>query len=790
MMEFSCRNLWGILFVYYLYSNNLKLFSFCGAFTTTNPLVFSTRIKDIPFPVKSVLSFSKNNNDFGTNVEEDNDDDDDDDDDYIDIDNLQMSPDSLSNSLKTMSSFGPGKGRSSPSQRKAMGKSGSGDATVHVCTNCGAEYVKWMGRCSTCQEWNTIQEFRVGRGGAADSIGGNSSKSRPIFGSTRGLGADIDNESGDRRPSSWLTGINSMQNDFYNEPVRITDVYKQLGYNDKDFNDHDTMISREKRIYIPGDEELNNVLGGGLMPGSLTLLGGDPGVGKSTLLLQMAGQVASLSTPPRGIGMGADDESVLHYGPVLYVSGEENSVQIASRAMRLGIDQSELLLFCETDADFIAETAASYSDVCGFNIQNEDVDNGQSNSAKKNKMAQELSRRRQPSLIVIDSIQTMICDSGGSSAAGGVTQVRECVGLFLRLAKSTGIPIILVGHVTKAGGVAGPRTVEHMVDCVLYLENSTPSAGEGTNLRMLRASKNRFGSSDEVGVYEMSGSRESGRLIPVSDPSSLFLANRLDSNDVEGCAISIILEGMRPISVEVQALVTQVDTGKSFSGRRTVDGLSPARLLLILAVLQKRCSISFSRNDVYANVVGGIRLSSSKKEGSSSDLAIAVALVSSLVSIPVRSDTAFVGEIGLLGKLAAPNQIRFSFTFYNNLSFATYLIFSHQIGELRQVSSIEKRVNEARRMGFSRIIIPKQNDNRKKMKSKQFSNTKSQLKFSGIDCIEVEDLMSAIEIGLVTKIPKRRKKTTVGRDTDKDQLPIFDDEDNDDEWENFNSLFE
>lgn len=325
--------------------------------------------------------------------------------------------------------------------------------------------------------------------------------------------------------------------------------------------------------------------------------------------------------------------------------------------MRLGIDESELLLFCETDADFIAETVASYSDTAGITSLKssdtyDDVDLDEYSNQKKEKMSQILGRRRQPSLLIIDSIQTMICESAGSSSAGGVTQVRECVGLFLRLAKSTGIPAILVGHVTKSGGVAGPRTVEHMVDTVLYLENSSSaSEGGGTNLRMLRASKNRFGSSDEVGVYEMSGSKESGgRLLPVSDPSSLFLADRLDSHDLEGCAISIILEGMRAMSVEVQALVTPSGPSKSFAGRRTVDGLSAARLLLILAVLQKRCSISFNYHDVYTNVVGGIRLGSSKKEGSSSDLAVAVSLVSSLFNIPVRSDTAFVGEVGLLGK--------------------------------------------------------------------------------------------------------------------------------------------
>ena len=597
-----------------------------------------------------------------------NDNEDDDDDDYIDDTHLDVSK------FKSPSiSFGPGRGRSTPSQRKAMGKSNSSNAKVHICTNCGAEYVNWMGKCSTCNEWNTIQEYKVGRGGPTknqfgSSAGGGGSKARPVFQSRRdgggsGIGGGTissnDEFPSNNRPSSWLTGV---QDQYYNEPVRITDVYEKMGYDKHSTNGNKNSSSsihdfREKRLVIPHDEEFNNVLGGGVMPGSLILLGGDPGVGKSTLLLQLAGQVASLSKPPRGIGMGMDEKSSSSnssgdHGPVLYVSGEENSIQIASRAMRLGIDESELLLFCETDADFIAETVAAYAEK-DYNSFDLDEDSNDTPSSKENKATKLLGRRRQPSLLVIDSIQTMICENAGSSSAGGVTQVRECVGLFLRLAKSTGTPIILVGHVTKSGGVAGPRTVEHMVDTVLYLEGTaagSSSGGISTNLRMLRAAKNRFGSSDEVGVYEMSGARNlGGRLIPVSDPSSLFLADRLDSDDVEGCAISIILEGMRPISVEVQALVTSAGPSKSFSGRRTVDGISPSRLLLIIAVLQKRCGIGLSRHDVYTNVVGGIRLNSSKQEGSGSDLAVAVSLASSLFCIPVRSDTAFVGEIGLLG---------------------------------------------------------------------------------------------------------------------------------------------
>ena len=305
-----------------------------------------------------------------------------------------------------------------------------------------------------------------------------------------------------------------------------------------------------------------------------------------------------------------------------------------------------------------------------------------------------------------------------------ILKVRECVSVFLRLAKATSIPVILVGHVTKSGGVAGPRTVEHMVDCVLYLEGDR-TGGNGPNLRMLRAAKNRFGSSEEVGVYEMDKSLD-GRLVAVSDPSSLFLSNRADStSDSDGCSIAVTLEGLRPMTVEVQALVNSCSGGGKFSiGRRIVDGISTSRLLLILAVLHKRCGISYSRMDVYVNVVGGIRLSRGSQEGSSSDLAIAVALVSSLTSIPVRSDTAFVGEVGLLG-------------------------------ELRQVPSLEKRINEARRMGFSQIVTPLSRGRQRKHQRGKNILQEENNSAGGIKWIQCQNLLDAINAGLVSKLPMK-----------------------------------
>ena len=485
----------------------------------------------------------------------------------------------------------------------------------------------------------------------------------------------------------------------------------------------------------------------------------DKGVGKSTLLLQMAGSVASTaerSLQYQGIGMGPpkpsaessleDDGNAQNKqqqqqrhnkggGPVLYISGEENANQIASRALRLGIQDPELLLWCETDADIIADTVVNsmYGSPPSFDT---DGNNNKSSSPPLATL---------PSLVIIDSIQTMLCDSGGSSAAGGITQVRECVGLFLRLAKSTGVPIMLVGHVTKSGDVAGPRTVEHMVDSVLYLEGGgllgggssggsagAESGGGITSLRVLRAAKNRFGSSEEVGVYEMG---QGGRLLPISDPSSFFLSSRLDNADAEGCAISVVLEGIRSMTVEVQALVALAAGSGGYGGRRIVDGISTSRLLLILAVLQKRYGISFHRRDVYVNVVGGMHLGKGSKSGGGSDLAVAIGLVSSLVGIPVRSDTAFVGEVGLLG-------------------------------ELRPVHSLDKRISEARRMGFSRIVTPSSSSTSSGQKNKKqrkaggrIQSGVQEVSAGGIKQLMCDNLLDAINCGLVTKLPTKQTRS-------------------------------
>ena len=645
------------------------------------------------------------------------------------------------------------------------------DRTIYTCSNCYAEHSQWVGKCSACQAWNTVEERR-------QSSFSSSSRSKLPFSTSAATTSS----------SSWLDGISSASSGGTGTrrtgPVRVTDIYQEMIESSSSADGRKSSITsyeqiKIQRTEIPHDVELTNVLGGGIMPGSITLVGGDPGVGKSTLMLQMAGSVASLSVRSsvyQGIGMGPpipspttaaidDEDDDLGdqkregdksssnaagdnrgqrggIGPVLYISGEENAGQIASRALRLGIHDPELLLWCETDADVIAETVVNA--VSSYNIaNNNDYYNDESVMSTADAGPP---MTRPPSLVVIDSIQTMICQSAGMSSVGGITQVKECVTLFLRLAKSTGVPIMLVGHVTKNGDVAGPRTVEHMVDCVLYLEggallgsgsggSSSSSSTEGggvSSLRVLRAAKNRFGSSEEVGVYEMS--RDNGRLVPISDPSSFFLSTRQDSVDAEGCAISVALEGIRSMTVEVQALVPwSADRG---AGRRIVDGISYSRLLLILAVLQKRYGISFHRRDVYVNVAGGMHLGSSSRGGSKSssaggggsDLAVAVSVVSSLLGIPIRSDTAFVGEIGLLG-------------------------------ELRPVHSLEKRIAEARRMGFARIVTPSSPNSwggGKKNRSKDISPGPREISAGGITQLMCQNVLDAINCGLAMPLPTRQ----------------------------------
>jgi DNA repair protein RadA/Sms len=416
--------------------------------------------------------------------------------------------------------------------------------TAFVCQNCGNQFPKWIGRCPNCQGWNTLVEERVvaapkGRGPA-------------------------------RAPR---------------DPISL-----------------DAVTSDAEQRISTGISEFDRVLGGGVVRGSLVLLGGDPGIGKSTLLMQ-----ASASLAERGT--------------VLYVSGEESAAQIKLRARRFGIEGKNILVLAETDLGTVIEQI----------------------------------RRIHPLFTVIDSIQTMSSDVI-ASAAGGVSQLRECAARLLEVAKGDDVPIFLVGHVTKEGAVAGPRVLEHIVDAVLYLEGERFHA-----FRILRATKDRFGSTDEVGVFEMG---ETG-LREVANPSEVFLEER--SKGVPGSVVVPTVEGTRPLLVEVQALVTPTSFGLP---RRTVSGADPQRLAVLLAVLAKRAGIGLGQHDVYVNLVGGLRV-----REPAADLAVAVALASALRDKAADPRTVFVGELGLGG-------------------------------ELRRVQRVAARLKEAQRLGFTRAIVP------------------------------------------------------------------------------------
>lgn len=424
--------------------------------------------------------------------------------------------------------------------------------TMFVCQQCGSEQPKWTGRCPDCGEWNTFVEMMSSTSTAA--------------------------------PSALST---SRQDGTGNRPTPITQVkYEDFG-----------------RIRVPG-EEFNTVLGGGIVQGSLVLISGDPGIGKSTLLLQLAAELALWGDKP-----------------VLYVSGEESPQQIKLRASRLDLNPEKLLLMSETDL----EAALVQIDAL------------------------------QPGLVIIDSIQTMFLPDLTSSA-GSVSQVRECTARLLRLAKMRNIPMFLVGHVTKEGAIAGPRVLEHMVDVVLYLEGD-----RFHQYRLLRGVKNRFGSTNEVGVFEMGNEG----MIEISNPSAAFLAERTEGSP--GTSIAVTLEGTRPILVEVQALTSSTSFGLP---RRTANGIDLNRLLLLAAVLSKRVGMDLSSQDIYVNVVGGLKVNEP-----AIDLAVAVAVASSFRDIAVSPEVVVVGEVGLAG-------------------------------ELRIVSQLERRLQEAAKLGFTRAIYP------------------------------------------------------------------------------------
>ncbi|MDQ3606175.1 MAG: DNA repair protein RadA [Gemmatimonadota bacterium] len=415
--------------------------------------------------------------------------------------------------------------------------------TVFICTECGNETLRWQGQCPACKEWNTLVEEMVTRGRAQKAV------------------------------PAVRTGGGSA-------PVRLREIE-----------------GTETRRWSTGLAEFDFVLGGGIVPGSVVLIGGEPGIGKSTILLQVAARLeaAGLST--------------------LYVSGEESLFQVRLRADRLGGAAGEVTTLAETELETVLLRAAESA----------------------------------PRVLLVDSIQTVYTpDLEG--APGNVGQVRECAARLQRFAKQTGTATFLVGHVTKGGGIAGPKTLEHIVDTVLYFEGSS-----GLDHRVLRATKNRFGGVDEIGVFRMSAEG----LIPVPNPSELFLGDRAAGSS--GSAVVSTMEGTRPLLVEVQALATRAPYG---APQRVSTGFDHKRLALLLAVLEKRAGIAFGQLDVFLNVVGGIRIAET-----AGDLAVAAALASSVFDRPVPADAVFIGELGLGG-------------------------------EIRLVGQIERRLTEAARMGF------------------------------------------------------------------------------------------
>ena len=422
--------------------------------------------------------------------------------------------------------------------------------SVYVCQSCGHNAARWFGRCAACSEWNTCVEERP--------------------------------QEVDKRREHLVTPPNA-------EFQAITVV---------DDQDHE-------RLQI-GIGEFDRVLGGGIMPGSVILVGGDPGIGKSTILLQMAGQLSASNLR------------------IAYVSAEESAAQIRLRAGRLGALCEELLVLAETNLSKIIDQL----------------------------------KAADPVAIVIDSIQTIYMPEL-ESAPGSVTQVRECAARLVYLAKESGIPVFLVGHVTKEGTVAGPRVLEHLVDTVLYLEGERHH-----HFRILRAAKNRFGSTNEIGIFEM---RDQG-LVEVSNPSEILLAERAEG--VSGSSIVCSMEGTRPLLIEIQALVSRSSFGYP---QRVATGIDTKRLSIIIAVLEKRCGHDLSGDDIFVNVVGGMRL-----DEPSVDMGVGLAIVSSFRNKAINAKMAAIGEIGLGG-------------------------------EIRPVNQIDRRVTEARSLGFEQCLVARSN---------------------------------------------------------------------------------
>lgn len=424
--------------------------------------------------------------------------------------------------------------------------------TGFFCQNCGYESAKWLGRCPSCEQWNTFVEEVIHKGN-------------------------------DKRDASWK--------EYASKDSLLTIPLNEI-------------VSGEERRMVTADAELNRVLGGGIVQGSLVLIAGEPGIGKSTLFLQ-----AALQLKDRGI---------------LYISGEESGQQIKMRADRLKLGSENFYLLTETN------TQAIFQEI----------------------------KKLKPELVIVDSIQTLQSPYVESSA-GSVSQIRECTAEFQKFAKETHTPVFLIGHITKDGAIAGPKILEHMVDTVLQFEGDSNHA-----YRILRTLKNRFGSTSELGIYEMT----SAGMREVSNPSDILITHKEDQ--LSGVAIAATVEGMRPMLIEVQALVTQSVYG---TPQRTVTGFDIRRLQLLLAVLEKRGGFHFGIKDVFINIAGGLKV-----EDPSLDLAVLSALLSSFEDISLPLHICFTGEVGLSG-------------------------------EIRAVNRIDQRITEAEKLGFEKIVVSKHN---------------------------------------------------------------------------------
>ncbi|HEX6548597.1 MAG TPA: DNA repair protein RadA [Candidatus Dormibacteraeota bacterium] len=467
--------------------------------------------------------------------------------------------------------------------------------TTFVCRECGGESLRWAGQCPHCRAWNTLEEFTV--------------RAAP-----RSAGA---------RPTTGLKPLGATA-----RAVPVTEL----------------TAGENGRLRLEWDE-LNRVLGGGLVPGSVTLIAGEPGVGKSTLLMHLADQLARKGHP------------------VVYATGEESADQVRLRAGRLGALSERLLILAENDLEAIEAAIAGVDPP--------------------------------PRALIVDSIQT-IYDPGVDSSAGSVTQVRACAAQLIARAKAVGLPTILVGHVTKEGAIAGPRVLEHMVDTVLYLEGE-----RRLDLRILRANKNRFGSTDEIGVFQMAAEG----MAEVADPSGLLLEQA--ATEVAGTVVVPIIEGTRPLLIEMQTLIGEAVVTMP---RRSANGVDPNRLNMLLAVLAQRGGVSIGARDVYANVAGGIRITET-----AADLGLALSLASNHLTKPMADGCVVIGELGLTG-------------------------------EVRRVAHLDRRLAEAARRGFTRAIIPR-------------LGRSASVRPAGLELLEVRDLADALN----TAFPRHiRSATSLG----------------------------